>query len=155
MTQNLKPLLVPLIASSLLISCQTVVESGSEEGPPPTAESVELAKPDPSARDPAEPGNFLTRLWESGFAAKEDAPPAATSPNWVGNVKAVSERHDYVLVDSQTYQSPAPGTILTSVGSVSESGSVRVSEDRDPPFFIADILSGRPEPGDRLYSPAP
>jgi len=36
-----------------------------------------------------------------------------------------------------------------------ETGSVRMSSLRNPPFLIADIVSGDPSPGDKIYLPQP
>jgi hypothetical protein len=152
----------PEIAEGAPVLTATV--DGGEIPPPDEAAPTigEIAPPadEPTPNLPLEPApadkpNFFVALWQKVFPPKADGPPAASTPNWIGTVKAVSERRDYVLVDSLNYQNPVPGAILTTVGVESETGSVRVSDDRDPPFFIADIVSGTPAPGDRLYSPAP
>ncbi len=143
----------PVLTSSVDSESSSVPE-GTD---PPTEPSENEETPNPApttAGAPTDEPNFFAGLWQSAFPPKPEPPPAATAPNWIGAVKAVSDRHDYVLVDSQNYQSPPPGSILTTVGAESETGTVRVSDDRDPPFFIADVISGRPAPGDRLYSPA-
>jgi hypothetical protein len=86
---------------------------------------------------------------------RKAGPPAATTPAWAGTIKLVDYQAKYALIDSETYTSLAPGAVLNAVGNDAETGSLRVSADRDPPFFIADIVNGRPAVGDRVYSPTP
>jgi hypothetical protein len=94
----------------------------------------------------------MTRVWHVFFPPKE-ATPTAAPPNWVGKVALVNLEDRYVLVDSQSTYNFAPGETLTCIGEGRVSGTVQVTIDRKPPFFIADILSGRPQVGDRIYSP--
>ncbi len=159
----MKNFLPILLASLCLTSCALLPKNDSAEAvPEESTETVEITEaaptPTPESTVPAEPkANPVVALWQKVFPPKDQAleTPAATTPNWIGTVKAVSERDDYVLIDSQPYQGLPTGAILTSVGAASETGSVRVSDDRDPPFFIADIVTGKPSPGDRVYSPLP
>ncbi len=159
--KNDDPTATPEISEGEPVLSASVDEAPVTELDPadPTDNEVLQVADAPPADAPIEPPpankpNFFVGLWRGVFPPKPEGPPAATAPNWLGTVKVISERHDYVLVDTLNYQSPVPGTILTTVGPESETGSVRVSDDRDPPFFIADIVAGRPAPGDRLYSPA-
>lgn len=108
--------------------------------------------PPAAQRKPQE--GFLSRMWHSVFPKKEE-PPVATSPSWIGTVKLVDENAHYVLVDTDTYHPLATGETLIAVGNERETATLRVTADRNPPFFIADIVSGRPMPGDRIYSPKP
>ncbi len=147
----------PVLTSSVDSETPDSETPPTAELPPAIEETTPTDAPVPTApiEAPAtEKPNFFVGLWQKVFPPKPEGPPAATAPNWVGTVKAISARHDYVLVDTLNYQNPVPGAILTTVGAESETGSVRVSDDRDPPFFIADVISGSPAPGDRLYSPA-
>ncbi len=156
-----------LLAALLLTSCALLPKSDQPDDTDTPAEelteTVEITEatptPTPDPTEPTEPAapkpNFVAALWQKVFPPKDQTPetPAATAPNWIGTIKAVNDRDDYVLIDSQPYQGLPTGAVLTSVGADSETGSVSVSDDRDPPFFIADIISGNPSPGDRVYSP--
>lgn len=93
-------------------------------------------------------------MWHKIFPPKK-SPPVAAPPQWIGTIKLVNEREGYVLIDASNGLGISTGQTLNSVGSESESGVLRASADRDPPFFIADIVSGKPRPGDRIYSPQP
>ncbi len=97
---------------------------------------------------------FLMRMWHKIFPSKKE-PPSATPPQWVGTIKLINEREGYALIDSPTSFSLPVGEALNSVGVDTESGVLRVTADRNPPFFIADIVTGKPRAGDRVYSPKP
>jgi hypothetical protein len=98
--------------------------------------------------------NFLARAWHKIFP-KKAAPPAAQTPQWIGTIKLVNERDGYALVDAQNYSALPPGETLNAVGEDRETGVLRVTADRQAPFFIADVVSGKPRAGDRVYSPKP
>lgn len=98
--------------------------------------------------------NFVFRAWHKVFP-KKAAPPTAEPPQWIGVVKLVNEHEGYALVDAQNYAALPPGETLNAVGEDRETGVLRVTADREAPFFIADIVSGKPRAGDRIYSPKP
>ncbi len=123
----------------------------TEATTPPLQIAVETPT-DPTILVPRE--GFFSRTWHRIFPRKV-RPPAAAVPQWMGTIKLIHPAGNYALIDSQPYVGVAPGTLLNSVGNESETGSLRVSADRNPPFFIADIVSGRPQVGDRVYSPQP
>lgn len=95
---------------------------------------------------------FFSRMWHRVFP-KRESPPAASKPTWIGTITMVDERDGFALIDSQPFFNLSTGLTLNSVGQDVETGILRVSPDRNPPFFIADIISGRPKRGDRVYSP--
>ncbi|MGC1480806.1 MAG: hypothetical protein WA771_09905 [Chthoniobacterales bacterium] len=162
-----------LLASLFLTSCAFLPKSEDRESTEEAevTETVEITEdsditeesdptPDPEPEsDPIESAdrpNPVAAFFQNLFPKKEAVAetPAAVSPNWIGSIKAINERDDWVLIDSQPYQGLPTGTVLTSVGADNETGSVRVSDDRNPPFFVADVVSGRPGPGDRVYDPS-
>jgi len=91
-------------------------------------------------------------MWHVIFPVKK-GPPTALAPRWLGTVKLVDQHEGYVLIDSPTYSALATGQMLNSIGNDSQTGTLRVTADREPPFLIADIVSGNPRGGDRVYSP--
>lgn len=119
-------------------------------GTTPEDEAIRNLPADAIILEPRE--NWFSSIWQKVFP-KRDRPPAALPPRWLGRITLVDERSNYALVDSQPFAPLPPGTILHSVSQNSETGVLRVSDDSNPPFFIADITSGRPRPGDRIYSP--
>lgn len=126
-------------------------DSSSSSSPTPVPPPAQPA-PTPIALTPRE--GLPARLWHTVFRRKP-APPAATTPAWIGTIKLVNYQAKYALIDSEMYSSVTPGAVLNAVGNDAETGSLRVSNDRNPPFFIADIVNGRPAVGDRVYSPKP
>jgi hypothetical protein len=129
---------------------QTEIPSGfGGAQPPPAAPS-----PTPILLKPRPTENFVMRAWHRIFP-KKAAPPAAAPPQWIGVVKLVNEHDGYALVDAQNYAALPPGETLNAVGEDRETGVLRVTADRQAPFFIADIVSGKPRAGDRVYSPKP
>jgi hypothetical protein len=96
--------------------------------------------------------NYLSRTWHK-FFPKKQVPPSAEPPQWIGTVKLVNDREGYALIDAASSYALPNGETLNAVGNSAESGVLRVTADRNPPFFIADIVSGKPKAGDRVYSP--
>ncbi len=80
-------------------------------------------------------------------------PPAATAPQWAGSIRMVNTAEKFVLVESNTATSVIPGETYLSIGNSSETSSLRMTNLKNPPFLIADIVSGDPSPGDKIYLP--
>jgi hypothetical protein len=80
-------------------------------------------------------------------------PPAATAPQWAGSIRMVNTAEKFVLVESSTATSVVPGETYLSIGNSSETASLRMTNLKNPPFLIADIVSGDPSPGDKIYLP--
>ena len=129
---------------------EEVAREGSVTGP--GANSAPTPAPIMIKLRPQE--GIMTRMWHMVFPKKKE-PPVAAPPQWIGTIKLVNERDGYALIDSQDYGALPTGETLNAIGNDSESGVLRVTTDRNPPFFIADIVSGKPRAGDRVYSPKP
>jgi hypothetical protein len=127
---------------------EQVVRKGSEAAP----NAIPSPTPIQIKARPSE--GFLMRMWHKIFPRKKE-PPAASPPQWIGTIKLINERENYALIDSVSAMQMPAGETLNSVGETSESGTLRVTADRTPPFFIADIVTGKPRAGDRVYSPKP
>jgi|GEM_PF-1274835 len=113
----------------------------------PTPTPMPTEAPPKAARE-----SVFSRMWHVIFPVKQ-SPPTALAPRWLGTVKLVDQHEGYVLIDSPTYSALATGQTLNSLGNDSQTGTLRVTADREPPFVIADIVSGAPHAGDRVYSP--
>lgn len=137
----------------------TVVEPGDAEEvlpvEPATAdrEAALRALPEGTVVIDEKRPNFIFRWWNSIFGKKKPPIPAAVVPLWIGTIKVVNSGERYVLIDSNLTVAIPPGEILNAVGNDFETGTVRTTADRVHPFFIADIASGNPSVGDRVYSP--
>ncbi|MEO6054823.1 MAG: hypothetical protein ABIP97_12500 [Chthoniobacterales bacterium] len=88
-----------------------------------------------------------------GLFKKKVTPPQASLPLWMGTITLVNSESHYVLIDSNALYAATPGRILTCLSKNRETAKVRVSSDKNPPFFIADIVSGDPQVGERVYAP--
>lgn len=122
---------------------QKIFPPKATPAPSPTPDVIKIKTP----RE-----GIFSRLWHSIFPRKKH-PPAALPPQWIGTIKLVNEQAGYALIDTQGSMAPPVGDTIRAVGNDMETGSLKISADRNPPFFIADIVSGKPRPGDRVYSP--
>ena len=65
----------------------------------------------------------------------------------VGNISLVNSKVGFVLIESRTI--PPAGTILKSLSpKETETATLKVTFERQPPFIIADIIKGTPYPGE-------
>ena len=72
-------------------------------------------------------------------------PPAAIGPR--GEVIRVNEQHRYVVLRCEVLPSgPEQATLYRNGRPV---GRILVNGPARPPFAIADVLEGKPQPGDR------
>ena len=65
----------------------------------------------------------------------------------------VNTAENFVLIESSTMSSAVPGETYLSVGNGAETASLRMTSLKNPPFLIADIISGNPSPGEKIYLP--
>lgn len=66
----------------------------------------------------------------------------------IGSVSSV--RDGFVLLRLTSGMSPAAGSVLISQGA-GRTGSLKLSGERDGPFYAADIKSGEVKAGDAVY----
>jgi hypothetical protein len=83
---------------------------------------------------------------------KKAKPPKAQPPQIIGTVKMVNMDDKYVLVDAMS-QNLEPGDLLVCINAQQETANLRMSPLKNPPFLIADIASGTPAVGDRVFKP--
>ena len=74
-------------------------------------------------------------------------------PQWVGVIRMVNSEENFVLVESGAMSAAIPGETYLAVGKGMETASLKMSALKNPPFLIADILSGSPATGDKIYLP--
>ena len=127
----------------------------------PGQKPPEKKKPAPTVT--ATPAGVVTpkvTLWDRvayysnpfNLLPKKKRPPVAQQPRLVGVVKMVNMEDKYVLVDAVT-QSSEPGDLLLCITNQKETANLRMSSLKNPPFLIADIASGTPAVGDRVFKP--
>jgi hypothetical protein len=74
-------------------------------------------------------------------------------PRLIGVIKTVSREDRFVLIDATAFQGAEAGDLLVCIRDQKETANLRMSNLRNPPFLIADIASGTPSPGDRVFNP--
>ena len=115
--------------------------------PPATA-----AAPAP-AKKPDQPkaGNILSRLTHplAGFHpfARTPPPPKAQVLRRVGIIRTLSNDGSYVIVELEPGVMVSAGAALLVTATGGEPARLRTAEVQ-PPYFVADIESGNPQPGD-------
>ena len=67
----------------------------------------------------------------------------------------VNIAENFVLLESNSSVSAIPGEKYLAIRDSQETGAVRMTSLRNPPFLIADIVSGDPSPGDKIHLPRP
>jgi hypothetical protein len=104
------------------------------------------------------PPSSLTS-WLSGigkFLPKKKArPPVAMPVNWAGTIRLVNVAENFVLIESESASRVFPGEKYLSVQNRRESGTLLMTSLKAHPFLIADIVSGNPSTGDKIYIPSP
>jgi hypothetical protein len=80
-------------------------------------------------------------------------PPQAQVPRLIGVIKTVNTDDRFVLIDATAFQGAEAGELLVSIRDNKETANLRMSSLKTPPFLIADIASGNPSPGDRVFKP--
>ena len=80
-------------------------------------------------------------------------PPQAQIPRLIGVVKTVRKEDRFVLIDATAFQAADAGDLLVCIRDQKETANLRMSTLKNPPFLIADIASGNPSPGDRVFKP--
>lgn len=101
-------------------------------------------------------------LVQSGCATREKKPkdkdkPAAVAPRpvYVGTISLVNAESGFVLIDGGLLPTPAPNLELRSLTNGAESAVLVTSHVSKRPFVIADIKSGTPLKGDRVFTALP
>ena len=84
---------------------------------------------------------------------KKQRPPSALPPQWVGVIRMVNSAENFVLLESNAISSAIPGETYLAVGKGVETATLKMTSLKNPPFLIADIVSGSPSPGDKIYRP--
>jgi len=139
-----------LAAVILLAACATKKEAN----PPPPTEELTASFVD----GPAEILPFLSRagsFFSNLLPSKKTRPTVALPVQWAGEIRMVNVAENFVLLESTPAVATVPGEKYTAIRDSRETGVVRMTSLRNPPFLIADIVSGDPSPGDKIHLPRP
>ncbi len=98
---------------------------------------------------------MLAALLLAGCASgRRGGPPTATLPHTFGKIATVNTHHGFVLIDAVEIRSP--GLYLATLTPEGTRGSLlQVGKEQRPPFLIADILEGQPQPGEAVVDAPP
>jgi len=91
----------------------------------------------------------------SRLIPKKSRPPVASTPAWAGTIRMVNAGEKFVLIESHTPALITPGETYLAISSGKETASLRMTSLKNSPFLIADILSGNPSQGEKIYRPGP
>jgi outer membrane murein-binding lipoprotein Lpp len=149
------------LAGGLLAGCATKPKPESSSSSVAATESAvpagtpAVAATPASAAKPAAKRAWFAYLspatWIRMVIPKKAQPPVAEPPRLIGTIKMVNKEDKFVLIDAMSYGGAQPGDALVCIVNQRESANLRASELRNPPFLIADITSGNPSPGDKVY----
>ena len=131
-----------LFITLTITGCATLKKDVTSTEPKPEAVSVGKKAPAP----------WLSWL---KFSKKTPPPPSATPIHWTGVIRLANEAERFVLIQSQSSSSVTPGEKYLCIRDTTETGVLRMTALKNSPFLIADILSGDPLAGDRVYLPSP
>lgn len=152
---------------SCLLACAFLVSAcATKEKPMPSPTSATMAaaaaqtggSSDLQSTDVARKAGFsFVQLspfyWIGRMLPKKKKPPQALPPRLVGVVRMVNKEDKFVLIDAFASQAAAPGDQLVCIMNQQETANLRMSNMKNPPFLIADIVNGTPSPGDKVYKP--
>lgn len=91
-----------------------------------------------------------TSIWQKIFPPKAK-PPTAQPVQLIGTIRQVNLDNQFVLIDTMTNFSAAPGEVFVTLSKQTQTATLRMSPLKSPPFLIADITDGKPSPGDRVF----
>ncbi|MEI6033683.1 MAG: hypothetical protein WCS65_05320 [Verrucomicrobiae bacterium] len=115
------------------------------------SQAAAVAQP---AKQPQKPA--IWQQWLSKIASpfhKKQKPPAALLPQWTGVVRMVNAPEHFVLIEANAMAAAVPGETYLSVARGLETASLRMTSLKNPPFLIADIVTGTPSAGEKIYRP--
>jgi hypothetical protein len=139
------------LAAFLLASCANKKEF--EQINPDSAPELTATFVD----SPAQKNRFITLLssFFSNWFPRKTPPPTATPVQWAGEIRMVNIAESFVLLESNSSGAAIPGEKYLVIRDSRETGTVRMTALRNPLFLIADIVSGDPSPGDKIYLARP
>jgi hypothetical protein len=144
-----KPL-APLLIALFIPACAT-----KKDSPPPAPENLEAVFVEGPASPKTNPLAGLGSFFSNLLPKKSPKAPPATPVQWAGEIRMVNVAENFVLVESNSAASTVPGEKYTALRDGRETGVLRMTALRNPPFLIADIVSGNPSPGDKIHLPGP
>lgn len=82
--------------------------------------------------------------------AEASRPTQEKKGRQVGTILMVNNDGNFVLIDSGGWQLPQPGAALKCFRGEMEIGVIAVGNERQGAHVVADIVTGKPQKGDRV-----
>lgn len=82
---------------------------------------------------------------------KIEKPPPALPALPVGEIRQVNAEGKFVLVDTGSAVAVQPGEMFLALSEGKITAELKLTELKSPPFMIADIVSGQPAAGQKVY----
>ena len=82
---------------------------------------------------------------------KKEKPPAAVPARLLGSIRQVNEEGRFVLLDAITPSALQADDQLVTLADKTQTSELKLTSLRSGSFFIADITSGKPGVGDRVF----
>jgi hypothetical protein len=139
-----------------VLLCGFLVLGCASKTPKPTTDQAEVSHSQAIQPKPKRPFVASVLSWFQAIPnliPRKARPPQAQVPRLIGVIKTVSREDRFVLIDATTFQGAQAGDLLVCIRDQKETANLRMSTLRNPPFLIADIASGTPSPGDRVFMP--
>lgn len=146
-----------LLATALLTAgCTSSLEKKSPDSPATAASSAALrVTADADRSGAAKKGGFFSQLGNLPFLGRsrtnalESKPRRAQALRRIGTVRTLSNDGSYVIVELDPGILVSQGTplIITATKADGETAKLKVAEVQFP-YFVADVESGLPSPGD-------
>ena len=130
-----------LLCSLFFLEGCTFLRSAKKAHPATVPSSGEQVNP---ARK-ASPGGFFSCIFHR--SPRQPPPPKATALRRIGTVTTISNDGSYVIVELAAGMTVGAGASLLITATGGESARLKVAE-LEFPYFVADIESGHPSPGD-------
>jgi hypothetical protein len=139
-----------------VLLCSLLVAGCASKTPKPPTSQAGIAHSQSAQPKPKRP--FITSVFSlfgsiPNLLPRKAKPPQAQVPRIIGVVKTVNSEDRFVLIDATTFQCAEAGDLLICIRDQKETANLRMSTLKNPPFLIADIASGTPSPGDRVFKP--
>ncbi len=128
--------------------------SGCANKPNVAGEATPSTEAAPSAEPEAEPKKPWTEAlfgWTKNLFPKKEKPPTAIPPQLLGQIRQVNPESGFVLIDATVSSAANPGDALVCISNQQETADLKLTSLRSASFVIADITSGEPSVGDRVY----
>ena len=96
-------------------------------------------------------GGWIGDLYSSVFKPKKKEALPALAARAFGEIRQVNTAHNFVLISCNDLSQALVGSEFYSSDGQRETAILRVSSLRNNYFIIADILTGRPASGERVF----